>query len=250
MARVLWLAAAALAILGPASPIESAELEFKHINDLAASRDNPDERYTGTATLAGTFRGWTIDLTEYVFTDRDLNEIRFDETYLTVARDFIPGSEHWRLRWQAGLVHVGKGLIGQRGQNNLHRILGQDEVDLDYIDDGTHLFVAFRAARPVVRREGFALTPYVELESAGFKKHALAAITADWDVGRDFGLLAETGYRATRTHLAALAVFLDENAPTVAFGARYKRWLELRWTLNYFGVGDRHWHLYVRVPVR
>ena len=225
------------------------EIKLRHINDLWSLSPSYDDRYTGTVTLAWTHEGWTIDVTEYMFTDKDINELRFDETYFTVAREFTPGEGHWRLRARAGVAHVGKGIFGERFQNFVHRLLDQSELDLPYVRDGSHMFASVHASRPVVERERFTLTPYGEIESAGFKRHVLLALTANWDVGKGYGIVAETGFRWTRTDFAPLGFWIDENDPTFAVGASYKHLIDVRWTQNYFGTGERHWHLTTRIRI-
>ena len=247
LATVLVSAAGVTAGAGDDGP---SELIFYHANDLLASPDNPDDKYTATITLAARHRGWELTLSENMFTDRRVNMIRFDETYLTLARDFTPGDKGWVVRAETGVAHVGEGIFGQSFQNFVHRTFGQDERILPYVSEDTHLFFGLRASRPVPVKKRLVLTPFVEVETAGFKRHGLAALSASLEVAPKFHLLGEAGFRWTRTDFAELDVFVDDSEPAYGVGFSYKRWFDVRWTRNYFGTDERHWHLLWRIPIK
>jgi hypothetical protein len=250
MRRALnYILGSAWTLLFVAAPLAADEIKLQHINDLWSFSPRTNDFYTGTATIAVTHDRWTVDLTEYLFTDRDVNQERFDETYLTVEREFRPGEKPWLIRARVGAVHVGEGLVGESFQNWVHRLINQEEVELRYVEDGTHLVVGGSVERPVVENARFTLTPGIQLESAAFKRHALVSLAAHWDAGRGFGVLAETGYRWTDSNFLELARWVKDE-PTLALGASYKRLLDVRWTQNYLGLGGRHWHLTARFQLK
>jgi len=226
------------------------EFFFEHVNDLFAVVDDNDDRYTATMTMGASFRGWELELSENMFTDRQVNGIRFDETYLTVARDFTPGDKGWVLHAEAGVVDVGEGIYGESFQNWVHRLFNQDEYFLQYVEEDTHLFMGLRVSRPVAVHERFTLTPVAEHENGGFKRQTLVALTADFKVAAKFELMGEVGYRWAWTDFAPLDIFVEDGHYALGAGASYRRWLSLRWTKNYFGTGSNHWHLSLRIPLK
>jgi hypothetical protein len=223
--------------------VHAAEIDLRHINDQFAASPVEDDLYTATLGIAGTVNDWTLGLDEYVFTDR-ANGLRFDETYLTVARDLLRPDSKWRLRARIGAVHVGKGLYGERLQNFVHSILGEDEVDLAYVPGSqSYVFVRLNVSRRLHANERLIFLPLVEIESAGFKEHARAALGVRFDLSERFNLHAEAGARFTDTSYAPLVLWIKDSEPTFGVGAGYKNFLDLTWTSNYFGTGDNHWHI-------
>ena len=248
LALAMLLGCASVTVAAPRDD-GPTEIVIGHTNDLFAVTDDNDDRYTATLTLGVRHRGWEIELSENMFTDRFVNGIRFDETYLTVARGFSPGERGWVIRPEAGVARVGEGIYGQRFQNFVHRVIDHEEYFLQYVEDGDHLFLGLRVARPLAAGKRFTLTPLVELETAGFKRHALLGLGAEFDAGRKFNIVGDFGFRWTRTDLAPLDIFVEEEDPAFGIGASYGGLVDLRWTRNYFGTGSNHWHLMVRVPV-
>lgn len=240
-----WLNAAIL-FLGLAIPAGAAELEFRHINDLFSASPIEDDLYTATLGLSASVDGWTFRLDEYLFTDRGRG-LRFDETYLTAARELLAPDSKWDLRAELGVARVGRGLYGERLQNFVHEILRQEELHLVYATEvQSHVFFRVDVKRTMKTTEVATIAPLLELESAGFKRHAKLALGVTWDLGQGFELYTEGGARFSETNYAPLEPWLEESKPTVAIGAGYKRWIRLIWTSNYFGTGDNHWHVSAR----
>ena len=238
-----------MAILCLSTGLHAAEIELWHINDLFSASRREDDLYTATIGIGGTAKGWNIALEEHLFTDKAA-DIRHDETFLTVARELLPADAKWRVRAELGIAHIGTGIFGEEFQNVIHDILNEPELILPYsTDERTHLYVNVRAARTVVRLRRFSLAPEVELESAGFKRHARLVARADWDLGEGVGILFEGGQRWTESDYPTLTPWIDPSDMAIAVGLTYKRYLELRWTANYFGVADRHWHVVGRFEV-
>ncbi len=240
-----WISVA-LVFTAMAAHVHAAEIEFRHINDQYSTFPIEDDLYTGTLGISGTVAGWTFDLDEYIFTDKT-NGLRFDETYLTVAREFLGPDSPWRLRARVGAVHVGEGLYGQDFQNFVHSILNQPEVHLPYVPDSTtDVFARLNVSRRLYANEGVFLDALMEIEYAGFKEHARVAVGAHWKLGQHFGLHAEAGARFSDTSYAPLMPWIEEAAPTFSIGAGYKHYVDLTWTHNYFGTGDNHWIISAR----
>lgn len=240
--------AAALLIGASAGPTRAGEIRATHINDLFSLSPVEDDLYTATLGLDATFSGWTLGLEEYLFTDKGAGS-RFDETYLTVARELIrEDASPWSVRAEVGISHVGEGLFGQEIQNFVHRLINQAELFLTYVpEDRSYGFARVDVAYRVQARDRVVFIPRTELESAGFKRHALIALDTRWDLGGSVELRAEGGWRVTDTSFAPLETWVVESEPTLAVGLRYKHHVELTWTTNFFGTSDNHWHLGTRL---
>jgi len=247
--RLGWLIVA-MSFAGSGVGAQAAEIEFRHINDLFSASRMEDDLYTATIGFSGTVRGWTLDLDEYLFTDKT-HGLRFDETHLTVARDLLKPDSKWGVRARGGVVRVGRGIHGQRLQNFIHTVLAQEKLRLPYVEGvRSSAFIRVNVARTVFTRTRTAVTSQLEVESAGFKRHARAALATEWDLGGSFELRAAGGVRWTDSNFAPLARWIDEIDPTVALGVAYKANFELTWTRNYFGTGDSHWHLTARLQFK
>ena len=240
-----WVSAA-MVFAALSANVHGAEIEFRHINDLFSASPIEDDLYTATLGVATTVDGWSIDLDEYLFTDKS-NGLRFDETYLTVAKDLLRPDSKWYVRARVGAARVGRGLYGQRLQNFAHTVLGEEELDLPYVPGSqTYVFARLNVARQVFANERVSVTPLIEVESAGFKEHARVAVGAWRNLGGGFGLHAEAGVRFSDTSFAPLVPWIEESDPTLTVGVGYKGYLDLTWTTNYFGTGDNHWHVTAR----
>lgn len=239
--------AVAIAFAAVTSQVHAAEIELRHINDQYSSFEIEDDLYTGTVGVSGTVAGWTFDLDEYLFTDK-VNGLRFDETYLTVARELLEADSAWSVRARAGAVHLGRGLYGQRLQNFVHEILQQEEVDLPYVGGSkSYGFVRLNVGRELFANKRVAFAALMEVESAGFKGHVRVAVTGRRALGRGFGLHAEYGQRYSDTSYAPLLPWIKGSEPAFAIGVEYKRFLDLTWSRNHFGTGEYHWHVTARV---
>ena len=205
-----------------------------------------DDLYTATLGLAASVGRWSFDLDEYLFTDKG-SGLRFDETYVTVSRDFLETDSKWQLRVRAGGVHLGRGLYGERLQNFVHEVLKQDEVFLSYVPESkTDFFVRLDVRRNLVASKRVVFAALMEVESAGFKEHARIGLEAGRNLSAGFELHAGVGLRYTDTDYAPLVPWIEDSDPTFGAGFRYKEFLDLTWTTNYFGTGDNHWHVTFR----
>ena len=127
-----WLSILILLIAVPAPPANAEEVRIVLANDFLTA-NNADDLYTGALALGFDLGRYCLHFGENIFTDRE-NEIRFDETYLAVERG-LPDLGGWHASVELGVIHVGKGLLGQGTQNSLHRLIGDDEVDFPYVEN-------------------------------------------------------------------------------------------------------------------
>jgi hypothetical protein len=109
------------------------------------------------------------------------------------------------------------------------------------------MFIRVNVVRALRTRGGATVESELEIETAGFKRHARASLAARWDLGGGFGLGAEGGVRHTETGFAPLAQWIEATSPTVALGIAYRNHIDLTWTRNYFGTDDSHWQIAARL---
>ena len=124
------------------------EIIFRTGNDFLAGNSRSDDLYTAglgftleldrdqPATRPLGRRFLTIE--ENLFTDRDA-DLRFDETWLLFGRRLR--GEAWRADVYVGAVRAGRGLFGEDAQNLVHRLIGDEEVHLRYVDRDRHFAV-------------------------------------------------------------------------------------------------------------
>ncbi len=239
--------AALFACAAIAASTHAAEIRLKHINDLFSVAPGDDDLYTASVGIGTVVNGWHLDLDEHLFTDKT-NNLRFDETYLTVARDLQRPESKWRLRARLGVTRIGRGLYGQRLQNFVHAMIQVPEVTLPYMPGHqSHVYFGGNVGRTVAAFERAILEPQLEFESAGFKRHAKISLAARWDLGLGLELYTEAGARFSDTDYVPLVPWIKENAPVYVAGIGYKHFFEFKWTQNHFGTGDHHWHVAGRV---
>jgi hypothetical protein len=232
------LGALALATLASA-PLGAQRLRFATENDLLANSDTPDDLYTFSVALDLERGGLTWSLHEDAFTDRAAG-IRFDATFLGAGRTFdLDGP--WDVRAEAGLLHIGRGLFGEHAQNAVHRALGGERVELDYLDASLHPRVAASAERslPLGRRLDLAPRFVAELVP-GVDARALAGVTVRWRPSPRLGVEALVGGRWARALLPALEPHLTALAPAASLGVVLFDRLFVSWAYNEFGDEREH----------
>jgi hypothetical protein len=225
-------------LLAAAGLAHGAELSATHANDLFSANRIEDDLYTFSAELAFRHQGWSVRAWENAFTDQD-NEIRFDESYFTIARDFPCFG--WRARLEIGAVRIGEGVLGEDSQNTIHRLIGQDEIHLPYVDENRNESVAaVELWRPYALAPSVSLVPRFRVFHANdFVRHFTATTTAHWQRGK-VRYLAGAGWRFFETDYDLLEPWLEESAPTWEVGADLFDHLVLKWTQNRFGTNRRY----------
>lgn len=236
----LLLAAALAGALAAATaaPAWAVDLSFATENDFLTG-DNRDDLYTYSIALAAERGRYRFALRENAFTDREAGA-RFDETHLTVRRD-VPGLGPWLVAAEAGVVRVGRGIFGQDVQNALHRLLGDDELDLHYLDTRLHASLGIEAERWFELDGGLELGPRLEAASApAFRSHAALGAQARWQPTPSIEVLAFAGGRWSDASLELLDRHLASLAPIARVGVVYRDGLFVSWTYNDYGDEREH----------
>ncbi len=256
MARSTWLALflSVMALGAWSLPLAAAtesgsKLLLTTGNDLLAGNPFDDDLYTASLALQIEKRGITYSLEERMFTDKEAGR-RFDETWLVVSSE-LPLGSRWRLRPRLGAVHVGRGLIGESGQNSIHRLIGGDEVDLRYVDqDRLHGVIGVQAVRPL--RAGWRGTVDLVVDAqqaVGFGRHAQVGVRGHLQLTRLIELHWDAGYRWSSTRQPLLRSHLRDGNPTLGAGVVVLDRYVFDWTYNRYGTGTRHLTLGYRLPI-
>lgn len=225
------------------APAGAENVRISFANDFLTSNPLADELYTGALQLDFDLGSYRLTFGENMFTDSE-NDVRFDETYLAIERD-LPDFGPWRSTVQAGVVHVGRGLLGESAQNSLHRLIGDNEVDIAYVDSNRyHPTLRLRFHRPLRNWHRTSLSVHGEMyEAFDFKRHAQSGVTFHWP-GRSFAsFTAGLGARYTDTNFEALERRISSLAPTWEAGLRFRNSMSLSWTYNEFGTRSQHFTL-------
>lgn len=186
-ALTLLLAALALPV---ARPVWAAEVTFTTSNDPVSGNERDDDLYTAEVALDVHLKGQDVRFGERMFTDHERG-IRFDETSLEVSRP-VRWIRGWGGEAGVGVLHVGRGLLGQGAQNTVHRLVGSDEEDLDYIADHRFYPLARVAlARPLDLSSnlGAVIVRTEAVAAPGFHSSLRAGLETQRALGAGFDLL-------------------------------------------------------------
>jgi hypothetical protein len=237
-------------LMAVAAPMGASQLpprfELSLSNDLLAG--DQDDRYTAalSARVPIARSHYRVDFAERMFTDRAAGR-RFDETRLALVREGL-GRGGWTVDLSAGVLRVGRGVLGESVQNAIHRAVGSDEVDLDYVGEDWHLELGARAIGPQRALGRVLVRPELELASApSFATHAAARVVATIEPVRGVEVQVGAGVRSAWAEMAMLDAHLDSAAPELQLGVTLFERLSLRWSDNAFGTGDDHIHVQWRL---
>ncbi len=228
-------------------------------NDLMAGNSLDDDIYTaglgfvvefdraelGVAQIGRSF----LSFEENLFTDRQAGA-RFDESWLLVGRRRRSGDRDVAL--YAGGVRAGRGVFGEDLQNAVHRLIGDEEVELFYVADN-ELFpvVGAHVKKLVTATPRFALTSDTELRLApGFQHWLRFRLDADMRLTPWLRVFGGVGGRASWAEYDLLEPWVESVAPVAEAGVLLKERLGLSWATNTYGTGRSHWSLTFRVPMR
>ena len=221
----------------------AADVRVVFANDFLASNRLSDDLYTGAFIIDYPIGRYVLTGGENLFTDSD-NNLRFDETFVHLGRSLAPRGS-WLPRVEAGLVHVGRGLLGERAQNAFHRAIGDDEVSLDYVE-GSRLHASIRVvaerALPVLRPTNFRFEADVAA-AIGFKEHAMARVRAEVPITRALRVDLSLGARYSHTSFDALRPRLATWGPTWEAGLTIRDRISLGWNYNNFGTKSQHFNI-------
>ena len=212
-------------------------------NDFPADNEAIDDFYT-FGTRVEVYRGdWTVRFDEAAFTDRG-DRLRFDETYLTVGvqlpRDPQTG---FTVRAEAGLAHVGRGLIGEDVQNAVHQITGDYPVHLSYLPDADdlHFHVGAELGRQWTLADDWTWGPQARIATTiGFRSDAFAGLRAIWKPTTRFELGLTVGSHWAESELAILKPHLKGQAFADQAEAHLPRNFVIEWSRNRYGTGRDH----------
>ncbi len=232
----------AVLLTGPTTMSARAEaprILFTTSNDLIAGKTQGDDLYT--AALAFEVQGndlrWRFG--ERMFTDRR-RAFRFDETYLELARSLGPPSGTaggWFGEISGGVIHLGRGLLGEDVQNEVHRVVGAERVSLPYLDSDRWVGSAtLRGGRvlPVAAPWSLEVEGEVHLAPA-FRSWQKLAVVAERDLAGGLAMRAGVGARLDQTAGDLLGDRVARAAATAELGLAW-RGVSLRWSLNDFGT--------------
>lgn len=244
-----WLAFLGIFLLAlPASAQQpwassGGDIRFVLANDFLASNEKDDDLYTAALELEFPWNGYQIAFGENIFTDRE-NDLRFDETYLTLSRS-LPGFGPWYSSVGVGVVHVGEGLLGERAQNAVHRLTGDHELSIPYVDsDRFHPTLGVRFERRLWLWSSVSASAWAELYHAfDFQGHTASGMAVDWPVKDWVSVRAGLGARASWAEFEALEPRIEDFGPTWKFGFLLWDKISLDWDYNNYGTKSQHFNI-------
>ncbi len=240
------LLTSALLLATLASHAGAAELRFTTENDLLGRNPTPDDLYTFSVAFEVDRGPLTFSMRENAFTDRAA-QVRFDETYLTVGRA-VPGLGTWSAYAELGAAHVGRGLLGEGVQNTVHRLIGDDEVELPYEGSSLHPYVALSGDRSFAVGRRLEVGPRLEADSVpGLRTLALAGAQARWQLRAGVALHLLLGARWSHASFGPLEPHLDGLAAAARVGVVLRDRIFITWSSNDYGDQREHWSVGYRL---
>jgi len=238
----------ALSLTMMVAPAGAQSIRLSTENDILTQSGPIDDLYTFSIAIDVDSHGFTGSLHENAFTDRAAG-IRFDETYLSVRRP--TGTWHaWDVAVETGVVHVGKGLFGQRMQNAVHRVVGSEEVDLPYVDSSLYGRVAASAARSFDAEGRLTWGARVDVDVApGLRSWALVAVEGRWQASQRVAIEAQGGGRFANVSYAALEPHIATSAPAGRVSVVFDDRIYVIWSYNDYGDEREHVSVGYRVPL-
>lgn len=230
------------------APADAADLHLTIANDPIFGNQEADDLYT--AGLAVSFqRGFRHFLVgERMFTDREAG-LRFDETFLAVEQRLASWGS-WEPTLGVGLLHIGRGALGQSVQNSVHDLVGSDHVELDYLpEDRFFGELMARLERSDLLGRGRLFTTSIEARSApGFRSWLRAMASYEATFGKHFSWRAGLGAHAEDASLRLLEKNVERLAPAAELGIAWRS-LTLLWSYNDLGTASSHLTLGMNLSV-
>ncbi|MDX1643031.1 MAG: hypothetical protein R3244_01595 [Thermoanaerobaculia bacterium] len=243
-AVALWRTVAScfalLAVLAGAAA-QGSDVELILDNDYGSSNQRNDDLYTFGIELHKDIGAHRFAFSERAFTDKPAG-VRFDETEL---RYEVAGTwrrlPRWDWRLTGGLLHVGRGALGQDLQNRLHEVLENRQRELSYLPSSFHPLVELRAARAFRIADEIILGPHLEASVApGHKATALAAVRGAWRYRDESSIRFMVGARTADASTEALEPHLSDGALAWELSVDLFRGFFLTWSRNRYGTTTGH----------
>lgn len=234
---------AALAISGP---VRAAEFQLTLDNDFLTTNPIDDDLYTAGLRVGYSFGRYELAFVESLFTDSG-NDLRFDETYLSIARLLDP-VKGWHPRGRVGALRVGRGLFGESLQNAVHDMIGDERVALTYVDtsDWYPTFALDLRRESQVRPTLTIASTAMAASSFGFKSAVELSAELIWSPLLSVWFGVEVGGRYTDTSFAALEPWIERFGALWGFRVGLPGDLVLSWTYNEFGTELQHFSVLCR----
>lgn len=253
------LLSALLTLLAAASAAAQSTIELRTGNDLLAGNSRSDDLYTAGLALTYEFQNTRLNgrdlgrgfatFEENLFTDREAGQ-RFDETWLLLGRRFQRGGTSYSV--YAGAIRAGRGVFGERAQNAVHGLIGDEDVELEYVDENRHFPVVGAGLRTdLAFGRSWTLEGRAEGRIAqGFKQSLSLGLDGTWQLSRWLEVFASLGTRATWAEYDLLEPWTEPVDLTAEIGVALRERLVVSWTKNEYGTGMGHLSLAYRVPVK
>jgi hypothetical protein len=243
--RRVWLVLLAALVASTAARAEPVGFRFATENDVLTRNPTDDDLYTFAVAFELERAPYRFTLRENAFTDRQ-EGVRFDETSLSVGRA-LNGPAPWSARLEAGVVRVGRGLLGQDAQNAIHRLIGDEEVDLEYYGSSLHPRLGLEAERVLITGRRLAVGARVEASTTpGLRSDVVAGAEGAWEPRRWLGVRVFGGLRYAHASLAPLEPHVERFAPAARVAVTVYDSVFVAWTHNDYGDGREHISLGLR----
>ena len=215
---------------------------FSTENDILRGDGTPDDLYTFSAAIEIERGPYTFTLREDAFTDRAAG-LRFDESHLTIGRTFF-APRSWNVHLGLGLAHVGRGLLGEGTQNLVHRLIGDERVELPYLESSVHPRLELRTERLRSLGDRLDVGPALELDTVpDLRTLAAAGVQIRWEPVERVTAHLELGARWSHADSAPLEPHLDGLAAAARVALVYDERFLVSWSYN--DRGDEREHVSV-----
>lgn len=237
-----------LAFFVIAEYLPAADLRIQLANDPAQGNPRPDDQYTSDLLVELQFERIRVSAGERMFTDR-VGGSRFDETHLSVATD-LPPIRGWTTEGALGVLHTGRGFLGQPVQNQVHEWIGSAEVNLPYVNSEWFATADLRLTRPLAYVSGSDLRANVDAHvSPGFRTWTRATVVVETPLPAGAALQIGIGARYDVLDTEWLAGSVAEGVSPTARASLAWQSVEVRWSWNEYGTQSPHLALALRVPL-
>lgn len=229
--------------LPPERSDEGFSARLSMVNDYLTNNTEDDDFFTFGLRAEGRWKKLTVRFEENGFTD-SADGLRYDESHLAAG---MAASGKWTGKWQLyfelGATHIGRGVFGQDVQNDLHRLVGDRGLELDYIEglDELYLHVLLEAGLPLPVGFQWQAGPLTSLHtSPGYRTNFFAGLRATWSPRTPVSLDLATGARFADTELELLKPHLE----SASFDTMVHLYLPFgffaTWSLNRYGTDREH----------